>query len=57
MQNFSHTYYIYEKFCIPIRKNINYLLLACLEMYSVYGMAVQQVTVKHSSSIQHLFLR
>ena len=36
--------YIQEEFCIPIRKNINYLLLAYLEMYSGYGVAVQ-VTV------------
>ena len=25
-------------------------------MYSLYGVTVQQVTVMHSSSIQHLFL-
>jgi len=36
-------------------QNINYCLLAYLEMYSVYGIAVQQVTVMHSSSINIYF--
>ena len=47
---------IYRKVLHTNIQNINHCLLAYLEMYSVYGLAVQQVTVMHSSSIQHLFL-
>ena len=47
MQNLSHIY-IGGVLHTLTQKTINYLLLAYLEMY---GVAVQQVTVMHSSSI------